>query len=272
MADSTEYFLATGEQDRERLTIINQLYNPEAIEFMKLSGLKEGMTVLEVGCGTGHMAVELAKVVGKTGKVIASDISETQLAIAKQTAIEAKCTNIEFLQLDINEPLSAYYDQFDFIYGRWVMEFTKNPEFTFNELYKTLKHNGVFSYEGVDVSDREYFSYPHEPIVDKWFELILRNWQSNKMHIHFVKWLYFALKKIDSKDLKIDTHQVILITPREKSIVRLGLMSVAETYFKKGFITKDEYDEMINNLERIEQSEILIGYVRNILVSGRKIT
>ncbi len=89
MADSTEYFLATGEQDRERLEIINRLYNPKAIEFMKKSGLCENMMVLEIGCGTGHMATEIAKIVGKNGKVIATDISQTQLDIAKKVAIDA---------------------------------------------------------------------------------------------------------------------------------------------------------------------------------------
>ena len=42
--------------------------------------LKPGMTVLEFGCGTGHMACEIAKAVGPAGRVIATDNSEAQIA------------------------------------------------------------------------------------------------------------------------------------------------------------------------------------------------
>lgn len=269
MADSTEYFLARGEQDSERLSIINKLYNPKAIEFMKQSGLEPGMKILEIGCGMGLMAIELSRIVG-SGKIIASDISESQLQIAKKNADLNGCKNIEFLQLDINQSLLNYYNKFDMVYGRWVIEFAKDTKFTFNELYKTLKPNGIFVYEGVDVSDSEYFSYPNQDVVDKWFKLILKNWQSNKMHISFIKWLYYALKEIGSYNLKIDANQKILSTPEEKSILRLGLRSVKDTYVKKDFLNEVEYDHLISVLADIEKSDVLIGYVRNILISSRK--
>jgi ubiquinone/menaquinone biosynthesis C-methylase UbiE len=270
MAETTEYFLATGEQDRERLEIINRLYNPRALEFMIKAGLSNNLTVLEIGCGTGHMAVEIAKIVGKDGKVIATDVSETQLDIAKVVAKEAGCLNIEFLQLDINSSLQIYYNQFDFIYGRWVIEFSKDTKFTFKELYSCLKKNGVFAYEGVDISDKEYFSYPRDRVVDEWFQLIYKNWKSNKMDIHFVKWLYHAFRKVNALDLQIESNQAILKTPEEKSILRYGLTSVKETYYKKNFLNTEEYKLMVEKLINLEKSEKIVGYVRNILVSAKK--
>ncbi len=137
-------------------------------------------------------------------------------------------------------------------------------------MYSCLKKDGVFSYEGVDVSDKEYFSYPTHPVVNKWFRLIHKNWKSNKMHITFVKWLYQALKNAKASALKIDTNQIILTTPEEKSIIRFGLMSAIETYYKKNFVTQAEYEEMILKLKKVENSNTIVGYVRNILVSARK--
>jgi ubiquinone/menaquinone biosynthesis C-methylase UbiE len=41
--------------------------------------VREGMTVLDVGCGPGFFSVELAKMVGKNGKVVSADLQEGML-------------------------------------------------------------------------------------------------------------------------------------------------------------------------------------------------
>ena len=49
----SNYYLSTGPVDKKRLGIINQVYNPVSYQFMKDSGLRSGMDVLEIGCGFG---------------------------------------------------------------------------------------------------------------------------------------------------------------------------------------------------------------------------
>jgi ubiquinone/menaquinone biosynthesis C-methylase UbiE len=41
--------------------------------------VKEGMTVLDVGCGPGFFSVEMADMVGESGKVIAADLQQGML-------------------------------------------------------------------------------------------------------------------------------------------------------------------------------------------------
>ncbi len=41
--------------------------------------IKPGMTVLDFGCGPGYFSIEMAKMVGGSGKVIAADIQEGML-------------------------------------------------------------------------------------------------------------------------------------------------------------------------------------------------
>ena len=41
--------------------------------------IKEGMTVLDIGCGPGFFSIDMARMVGKTGRVIASDLQEGML-------------------------------------------------------------------------------------------------------------------------------------------------------------------------------------------------
>ena len=41
--------------------------------------IKEGMKVLDIGCGPGFFSVAIAEMVGKNGKVIAADMQEGML-------------------------------------------------------------------------------------------------------------------------------------------------------------------------------------------------
>lgn len=41
--------------------------------------VKEGMTVLDIGCGPGFFSIEIAKMVGRSGKVVSADLQEGML-------------------------------------------------------------------------------------------------------------------------------------------------------------------------------------------------
>ena len=53
--------------------------------------------VLELGCGTGSTALELA---GNVQEIVASDISSKMIAIAKQKAADRSVTNVRFVVAD----------------------------------------------------------------------------------------------------------------------------------------------------------------------------
>jgi ubiquinone/menaquinone biosynthesis C-methylase UbiE len=48
--------------------------------------IQEGMTVLDLGCGPGFFTMELARMVGKSGKVTAADLQEGMLDIVRKKA------------------------------------------------------------------------------------------------------------------------------------------------------------------------------------------
>ena len=63
--------------------------NPQKI----LKGrIREGMTVLDMGCGTGYFTTEIARQVGSSGKVIAADLQQGMLDILKS---KVRGTDIE---------------------------------------------------------------------------------------------------------------------------------------------------------------------------------
>jgi APA family basic amino acid/polyamine antiporter len=55
---------------------------------VKLAGINKGSSVFEFGCSVGTLTLELAEVVGRDGRVYATDISETSLRIAQRRVSE----------------------------------------------------------------------------------------------------------------------------------------------------------------------------------------
>jgi ubiquinone/menaquinone biosynthesis C-methylase UbiE len=71
------------------------------LKALKLAGLKQGDTVLDICCGSGLSFAAIQKVIGPAGKIIAVDANQHMLNLARQRAIKHSWENIQFMQADI---------------------------------------------------------------------------------------------------------------------------------------------------------------------------
>ncbi len=66
--------------------------------------LEPGQRVADVGCGPGYLTIPIAKAVGPTGKVWAVDIEPKMLARAREHAVAAGLSNIEYVHCLADDP------------------------------------------------------------------------------------------------------------------------------------------------------------------------
>lgn len=69
----------TREQDR-----LDRMLAPVTRPLLAFAAPVAGSTVIEVGCGCGTLAIELARLIGRSGRLVAIDVSEPMLAVAKE--------------------------------------------------------------------------------------------------------------------------------------------------------------------------------------------
>lgn len=70
--------------------------------------VREGETVLDVGCGTGASLASLVAAVGDTGRVIGIEPSARMLDVARQLVARSGWTNVELIEAAVpGEPLPA---------------------------------------------------------------------------------------------------------------------------------------------------------------------
>jgi ubiquinone/menaquinone biosynthesis C-methylase UbiE len=103
--------------------------------------VEEGMTVLDIGCGPGFFSVELAKMVGRNGKVVSADLQDGMLQKLRNkirgTELEGRITLVKCEKDKIN--VSA---KIDFGLAFFMVHEVPNKERFFKELKSLLNEKG----------------------------------------------------------------------------------------------------------------------------------
>jgi len=100
-----------------------------------------GESVLDIGCGTGTTLLRLAKAVGSNGKVLGVDISEQQLALARQRIDAAGETQARVV-LDDAATYEFPAGRFDLAFTRFGVMFFADPVAAFINIRRAMKPGG----------------------------------------------------------------------------------------------------------------------------------
>ena len=104
---------------------------------------RPGECVLDIGCGGGETALELARAVAPDGAVVGVDLSAAVLAFARRGA--AGCERVRFVQADAElfafEPAS-----FDAAFSRFGVMFFADPIAAFINIRRSLRPNGRLAF------------------------------------------------------------------------------------------------------------------------------
>ena len=104
--------------------------------------IKEGMTILDVGCGPGYFSVAIAELLNGSGKVISADIQDGMLdKIRKKINGTALDQIIELHKSDCER--IGVLEKVDFILAFWMVHEVRNQKMFFEELRSILKPNGL---------------------------------------------------------------------------------------------------------------------------------
>ena len=121
--------------------------NPENI--LAEIGLRPGMTFMDIGCGQGFFTIPAAKIVGDSGKVYASDISQTNINKLREKVISAGLTNVILETVKAEElKLSEIYA--DIIFFGIVLHDFENPLKVLANAHSMLKPDRSISESGLE--------------------------------------------------------------------------------------------------------------------------
>ena len=116
-------------------------------KLIERSGIKQGMRVLEVGCGSGAFVTSVARVVGKTGKVYALDIQPAMLRQLKVKLTKPENQDIKNIKLILGSAYKLPFEDnsIDLVYMVTVLQETPDKQKALKEAGRVLKPGGVLA-------------------------------------------------------------------------------------------------------------------------------
>jgi ubiquinone/menaquinone biosynthesis C-methylase UbiE len=182
MSKMSEVPYILGYSDTEIRRLIRQaaVLAPITSRLFRDAGLSRDMRVLDVGSGTGDVAMLAADMVGPGGAVVAIDHNRDVLAQARERARGAGYNNIEFREGSAEAFNSR--DPFDFAVGRYVLVHQPDPAAFIRAVAANVRPGGVVAFHEIALYDNRNPTVPPIPLWSKTFDWIMTAFQSVMLH------------------------------------------------------------------------------------------
>lgn len=230
-ARERDYVLGTHDDEIERLGLQHRVWRPRVLDAWRRAGFTIGQTLIDVGCGPGHATIDLAEIVGPSGRVLAIERSRRFLDALEATRRRRGLDNIEALELDLDEADQSMQGA-DGAWCRWVLCFVKKPHAVLERIANALRPGGTMVLH-------EYFDYstwrlaPRSPEIEEFVTAVMQSWRAQggepDIALELPRWLAalgFEIKSLQPIIEVVPASSFVWQWP--KSFVEVGLKRLVE--------------------------------------------
>jgi len=241
--EQKHYIIRGGEQGRARLLVLSRVMRPTTLSLLDQAGIRSGMKCLEIGCGSGDVAFDLARIVGPDGTVVATDIDEIKLRLARQEADRNQLSNLEFRLADI---LDDELENFDLVHARFVLTHLANPRKALEKVRRSLNPGGVLAVEDVDF--RGHFCHPEYAAFSRYVELYTKTAQRKGADPNIGPRLPELLIKTGFERVQINLVQLAALSDDSKQMAPLTMENIADSVLAEGLASPAEVERLVHEL------------------------
>jgi SAM-dependent methyltransferase len=166
------------------------LWRKNAIDSLKL---KDGMVVLDVGCGLGNTTRMMSELISPAGKITGLDISQVMIDEAKK---KSKNTIEDYRVEDVTQ-LDFADNIFDAIHVERVLHHVKNIEQALRELHRVLKPSGRLCLFEPALSSCSIYPLPSS-MLSAFSQTIVKTAQNGDIGLHLLE----LTKKLNFTELQ----------------------------------------------------------------------
>jgi SAM-dependent methyltransferase len=176
MNTERDYVLGTHDGEMGRLALQHRVWRPRALDAWRRAGFTVGRTLLDAGCGPGHATLDLAEIVGPTGRIMAVDQSHRFLDTLEAACRRRGIDHVETAELDLDEQ-SLPHLEVDGAWCRWVLSFVRKPREVLGKIVGAVRPGGaIVLHEYIDYST--WRLAPRCPEVEEFVAAVMASWRA----------------------------------------------------------------------------------------------
>jgi SAM-dependent methyltransferase len=219
---------------------------PYSRSFLARSGLREGMHVLEVGCGGGAMTPLLSRAVGPNGRVVAVDVDPKQLERARDKVRMGGIENVDLIAASVDDVRGLGRD-FDLAYGRFILMQLPDPSATLDRLLPCLRRGGVIALDEPDQGAD--LAVPPCPPCVRANRVFLDFAEAAQLNFGIGPSLYAMLVDAGVRIRVAHVCQPILPLSDAIQMFKHGLLDSQQLLLERGILTRRAFEEILADLD-----------------------
>lgn len=234
--DNSSYIMES-EEESIRLDLKT---DPKIIKELAIwAGIRPGMRILDLGCGSGKTTFYLNNLVQPGGSTTGVDTSQERIDYARAHYLEG---GTEFIKGDISKPLDNL-GLFDFIWVRFVLEYHLSNSFDIiKNVSSVLKPGGIMCLVDLDYNCLSHYGL--SPRLEKTIYGIMSFLEKHANFDPYVgRKLYAYLYDLEYEqiDIRIDAHHCIFGELKENDA--FNWMKKVEIAAKNSGYRFEEYED-----------------------------
>lgn len=244
--------------------MLSRVLGPTTRAFLARAGARPGLRCLEIGCGGGDVACDLARLVAPGGTVLATDIDDPQLDIARAEARDL--ANIAFVRSDITREIPD--GPFDFVHARFLLTHIPDPAGALARARSVLKPGGIIAIEDIDF--RGHFAFPESQALDRYVALYTETVRRRGGDANIGPKLPSLLASAGFRDVQLHIVHPAGHEGEVKLMSPITMENIAPAVLRAGLATKEEVTAIAEELYAFARTPgTVAGMPRIVEVWGR---
>ncbi len=255
--------------------VLERWLGPATEGMLEAARVAPGSRVLDVAAGAGGQSIAAARRAGRTGSVVATDISPRILEFAVAAARDAGQTTITTVEAD-GERLDRFPDRsFDAVISRLGLIYLPDQLAAVRGIRRVLRDGGRFAAVVYATADRnEFFSIPVSIIRDRAQLPAPQPGQPGPFSLGDPERLAGLLEEGGLSEVRVETVPTPLLLASAEECVRFERESFGALHQMLSGVPEEEraavWDDITHALTRFEDSGGFAGPCELLVVSGTR--
>jgi len=244
--NTKDYIISGGQDGKSRLNVLAGVMHGYTQSLLQDQGLRQGMSMLDLGCGGGHVSMMASGIVGEQGRVTAVDFDAGMIALVREDLAAQGFRNISLQVANVYD--ISFEGEFDIAYSRFLLSHLERPLEVLMKMKDSVKPGGKIIVE--DVCFDGHFCDPACSAFDKYVRYYIAAAKSRGADANIGAVLAPLFQQAGIGDIGFDIVRPEFSSGPGKWMAYLTLEKIKETLVSLGLASAESVVRLLQELEQ----------------------